>query len=218
MPKGTPSRRPCSIDGCAEMLVARGWCSKHYQRWRQHGDPLREPDYRRKFWTPQIDGEIARVPLSQGLWATIDLDDLPMVEPFGWFVAKPSHSLTCYATAGRSVGLMHRFLLGLKPGDPGPDHIDRDGLNNRRSNLRPSSPSQNGANQPSRRGSSSRYKGVSWSSRDRVWVSCIKVDRKYRRLGSFRDEEAAARAYDAAALEAWPEHAYVNFPEDCGRA
>lgn len=38
MPKGIPGRLPCSIDGCGKALLARGWCSMHYDRWRRYGD------------------------------------------------------------------------------------------------------------------------------------------------------------------------------------
>lgn len=43
MPKGTPGRATCSVVGCEEPVKGRGWCVKHYARWRRHGDPLWEP-------------------------------------------------------------------------------------------------------------------------------------------------------------------------------
>ena len=30
----------CTVDGCSRPLLARGWCSTHYSRWRTHGDPV----------------------------------------------------------------------------------------------------------------------------------------------------------------------------------
>lgn len=39
MPKGTPGRPVCSIDDCTAIVHGRGWCIKHWQRWRKHGDP-----------------------------------------------------------------------------------------------------------------------------------------------------------------------------------
>jgi hypothetical protein len=40
MPKGTPGRPACTIDGCERPHYGRGWCNMHYTRWRTHGDPL----------------------------------------------------------------------------------------------------------------------------------------------------------------------------------
>jgi hypothetical protein len=58
----------------------------------------------------------------------------------------------------------------------------------------------------------SKFKGVSWDKRRERWLANITMDRKMRRLGSFRDELAAAQAYDEAARELFGEYARVNFP------
>jgi hypothetical protein len=105
---------------------------------------------------------------------------------------------------------MHRAVLGLSAGDrTRVDHKDHDTLDNRRSNLRVSTRSQNSANQLKTRGTS-KYKGVH-KLKDR-WKAQIEVDGKKRYLGSFVREEEAARAYDAAAVEAFGEFALINFP------
>jgi hypothetical protein len=103
---------------------------------------------------------------------------------------------------------MHMLLTGWAL----TDHQDRNTLNNRRSNLRPATFLQNLTNQGPHVGSASRYKGVGWHKRLRKWYATIN-DGKRRHLGCFISEEAAARAYDAAASAAWGEFAYLNFPE-----
>jgi len=62
-------------------------------------------------------------------------------------------------------------------------------------------------------GVSSAFKGVSWDRVNRRWLVVISCNRKQRHVGRFDSEEAAARAYDAAAAELFGEFAYLNFPD-----
>ena len=95
---------------------------------------------------------------------------------------------------------------------PRVDHVDGNGLNNQRSNLRPTTQAQNLANQLKRLGVTSKFKGVCWRDRPSPWRATITVDGRQRGLGSFADEEQAARAYDAAALDLFGDRARLNFP------
>jgi len=99
------------------------------------------------------------------------------------------------------------------PGHLVVDHIDRNGLNNRRSNLRLCSAAQNACNSGSARGSSSKYKGVCWNKREGKWVASIRFKNKLHLMGYFTDEIAAAKAYDKSASEFFGEFAYLNFPQ-----
>lgn len=90
-----------------------------------------------------------------------------------------------------------------------PDHINGNKLDNRRSNLRLATRSENEANKPYSRGRS-KYKGVSWrKDRDR-WRATIQVDGKQIALGLFKKEQDAARAYNKAALDFFGEFATLN--------
>jgi hypothetical protein len=119
-----------------------------------------------------------------------------------------------YATTtigGKNV-YMHRLLtvpaLGVEI-----DHVNMNGLDNRKENLRLATRSQNSANKPSRLGSS-RFKGVckarTKSDRWRAWIG---VNGKSIYLGSFHTEEEAASVYDAAARAAWGAYARINLQE-----
>jgi hypothetical protein len=88
------------------------------------------------------------------------------------------------------------------------DHKDRNGLNNQKINLRETDSTHNQANQRAVRGTDSRFKGVCWSGYS--WRADIRVNRKRTYLGSFASEEAAARAYDTAAVEKFGEFACTN--------
>lgn len=120
-------------------------------------------------------------------YATIDAADAVWAGQWNWCW---SHG---YAIRGGSIRL-HRSLLGLMTGDGiRVDHIDRDRLNNRRSNLRIVTHAGNMQNLGSQKGATSAYRGVSWNARDRRWAAQLVVDGKHYWLGYFTDEREAAR-------------------------
>jgi hypothetical protein len=152
-----------------------------------------------------------------GLVAKIDDEDAERVFSRKWrvFLGNKGH---LYAASGRAE-LMHRFILDAPRGMQ-VDHINGDGLDNRRANIRLATISQNLANQPSRlvwskRATTSRYKGVTLFSRPRSkpWRATISVNRKQVSLGYFLFEEEAAKAYDEAAKLYYGDFAQLNFPE-----
>lgn len=93
------------------------------------------------------------------------------------------------------------------------DHINGDRGDNRISNLREATRSQNMANTNSRKGSTSRFLGVSWSTGNKKWVVHLRTGGVTVHLGYFRDEVEAALAYDKAALEKCGDYARLNFPD-----
>ena len=107
---------------------------------------------------------------------------------------------------------MHRELLPVPPGFE-TDHIDGNGLNNQKDNLRISTRSQNAANSKIRVGGSSEFKGVAWNKRCRKWRATIGVERQVKHLGLFKIEEKAALAYNTAALKYFGEFARLNIVE-----
>jgi AP2 domain. len=103
---------------------------------------------------------------------------------------------------------MHREVLNILDSSVLVDHISRNALDNRKSNLRIVTPSQSVMN---RKGWAGRYKGVTkWYEK---WRARIDVNHKQVFLGYFLTEEEAAYAYDKAAKELHGEFARLNFPE-----
>jgi hypothetical protein len=153
------------------------------------------------------------IPLTRGLFATIDAADADAVRAHAWWAFKSSTNRSWYARTkidGRFVS-MQNFLMQPAPGML-VDHVDLNGLNNRRDNLRPATRSQNHYNRRAQRGGSSRFKGVSFCKLTGKWRADICAERKPRLLGRFDDEEVAARAYDIAALALHGAFARLNFP------
>jgi hypothetical protein len=113
----------------------------------------------------------------------------------------------------RSCILLHRLILS-----PGPwqhvDHVNHDGLDNRRRNLRLATASQNQGNQRPRPGTSSRFKGVHLRKDTLRWEAYFSRHRKKTYLGCFDSETEAALAYDAAVTQAFGAFALPNFPQE----
>lgn len=105
---------------------------------------------------------------------------------------------------------MHRVISGAPDGIR-VDHANGCGTDNRRTNLRWATNSQNGANQRLTVRNRSGRKGVSRSSSG--WQVSIRKLGKSIYLGTFDDLDEAARAYDAAARSLFGDFARLNFPE-----
>lgn len=172
--------------------------------------------------TTRVEGgpEVCRIVLPSGHVALVDEADRELVEQYRWFVRRNKGKLYVRGYArfghdGRGPGTnppanvhLHRLILGVPTGVE-VDHINGDGLDNRRCNLRPATRAQNVRNTRNR-ANSSGYKGVSWDPINRKWRAKIGVDGFTRCLGRFEDPWEAALAYNAAALEAWGEYAWLN--------
>lgn len=147
--------------------------------------------------------ETKEIPLTQGKVAIVDASDYAWLMQWKWSAANCGGIY--YAVRSerledgkRSSRFMHRTILGIEPGTE-VDHIDGDGLNNARCNLRPASRAENQRNRGMQKNNTSGYKGVSLDKRYQRWYAHINIDGKMKHLGSFDTPEAASRAYEEAA-------------------
>jgi hypothetical protein len=133
--------------------------------------------------------------------AYVDDADRDLVASSRWSVGGSRGQYAKATIDGRRVYL-HRLVMGLAPGDGlEVDHIDRDGFNNRRSNLRVVAHAENRQNTSGWRASSSDHRGVAWAPHAKKWLAQAKAGgEKFSRY--FEDEDEAA----AAVLEWRREH------------
>lgn len=114
---------------------------------------------------------------------------------------------------GKNIRL-HRFIMGLKYGDNREiDHINGDGLDNRRKNLRICTREDNMKNTRSRVNSSSKYLGVSWNSTLKYWVGEVRANKRRVWCSYFKSEIDAAKARDRVAKIHHGEFVRLNFNE-----
>jgi hypothetical protein len=107
---------------------------------------------------------------------------------------------------------MHRCIIKVPPGMV-IDHINHNGLDNRKANLRIATHAQNSRNTKKQRPkTASQYKGVPWNSTLKKWRAQITLNGKRISLGCFEDEIQAAKAYDNAARKYHGAFAALNFP------
>lgn len=147
--------------------------------------------------------------LNQNLYALVDNEDYQWLKKYTWY----SHNQGYITTAiNNKTLLIHRLIMKPKDGLI-VDHINQNKLDNRKSNLRIGTQSQNLANQKKKRGTSSIYKGVSFDKSRDKWQSKIRIAKKMISLGRFKEERHAAMAYDIWAKDYYGEFARLNFKE-----
>ena len=156
------------------------------------------------------------IKLSQNKITIVDANDYEWLIQFKWSVLRSRGNNLFYAVRQRpgkhnKLIYMHREIL-CPPNNSNivVDHIDQDGLNNRRSNLRIATLSQNAANRKPRHGESP-YRGVHWNRDSMKWCARIGYCSRNYHLGLYEDEKEAAKAYDAKARELFGEYARLNF-------
>lgn len=155
----------------------------------------------------------------QGMLIIVDRDDVDWVTRYQWYVVKSNRvdeedGGLFYAVRkpGTVPIFMHRELLGLTDPTIQVGHVNHNGIDNRRCNLRTGIVAQHQYGQRPQLGRSSKYKGVYWHKKEQKWRARIHKDGKDRSLGRFDDEIEAARSYDTAAREIFGDFAYLNFP------
>lgn len=161
--------------------------------------------------TENLGGGRLKIKLTQNKFCVIDLEDYLKVKDFKWSANKAGNTFYAFTTAYLASNkkkniLMHRLLIS---GDE-IDHVDGNGLNNCKSNLRNCTRSQNIMNSIKRINCSSKYKGVSFNKHAKKWGCRIKFSGSCKHIGYFDSEIEASNVYDELAKEYFGEFARLN--------
>lgn len=159
------------------------------------------------------------IPLTQGKVSIVDDGDFEKVSRYKWCYMEQGDCHYAYRKMAimhkqRITLLLHRFILDNPNGII--DHVDGNGLNNTRCNLRLCTQSQNRANSRMWKRNKIGYKGVYLDMRDNKYESKIGFCGKRLYIGRYDTAIDAARAYDVKAVELFGEFAKTNFLVDKG--
>ena len=152
-----------------------------------------------------------KIKLTKGQSTIVDDCDFESLSGHKWCVSKGKGNFyAARSEDGRTI-LMHRQIIDAPQGMD-VDHINHNGLDNRRFNLRACTRSQNLGNQRKQRNATFKYKGICWEHTN-SWSARICLNYTQIYLGTFKSEFLAAKAYDYAAKRLFGEFAYLNFHE-----
>ena len=155
-----------------------------------------------------------RIPLTQCQFAIVDPEDYKELSKYKWFAKKTNWTFYAERAYKNKNLRMHQEIMGAAEGKF-VDHINHNGLDNRRANLRLVTPQQNAWNKIKQKGNcSSKYKGVHWDKSMKKWRARIICNGRTIRLGRFDSEKDAAKVYDQKAKEVFGKYAVLNFKEN----
>ena len=154
--------------------------------------------------------------LGRGGYTKVDPEDYEWLNKYDWhidirernrYAVRMKHDTNTFVH-------MHREIMK-PPKGMVVDHINCDGLDNRRANLRLATHQQNKYNtRPFSRRCTSKYKGVWWAKDRKQWCASVTFNGKTKWVGSFDNEVEAAKARDVAAKKYHGQFAWLNFPDD----
>ena len=200
--------KKCVVCGRECKQLRKNMCEKHYRQFMKHGKVL-DNNPRTKFDPNEIIEyeEYAEIILynndckeiGRGL---IDLEDIDIVKKYKWRLNSSG-----YITSGSDNLAIHRLIINC-PDDMVVDHINHNPLDNRKSNLRICTISQNNMNRGLQSNNSSGYVGVSFYKPTNKWVAYIKINSKTIKLGYYDTKEEAIEAREQAEIDLFGEFKY----------
>lgn len=194
----------CKVESCNLFVHGNGYCSKHYTQIREHGKLIFRTIYDANDFEEKLDyfEMILRGKYCDKIAIVkIDKEDFSRVKEHKWGLKKNKNINYCESRINGKLVKLHRFILGEMKGKV-VDHINHDGLDNRKNNLRYCTHSENMRNRKSI--------GIYFSKIHQRWVSAIRVNYKVISLGVFKNREDALKARQQGELKYFGEFAYKN--------
>jgi hypothetical protein len=155
------------------------------------------------------------IKLTQGKETIVDDEDYENLNQWKWHYHNQGYAKRTLKKKNKTTKIyMHRFIMNLNS-NLTIDHINGNGLDNRKCNLRIANKSENSMNSNKQtKLTSSIYKGVTWHKQCKKWVAQIGHKRKHYSLGLYLTEKEAALAYNKKAKELFGEFALLNKVEN----
>jgi AP2 domain/HNH endonuclease len=205
--KGTFKTKKCNVKGCNKNIKSKGLCSKHYQQLKNFGY-IKPTRYEENKYIMHNDKGYAEIIIydSEGNEKEerliIDIEDVEKVKPYKWNI----HYKTKYGKTkiNGKYTTIHELILDFPQGVI--DHIDRNPLNNRKSNLRIVDMSRNAHNRSLPKNNTSGVKGVWFNKQSNKWIAQINFQNKRYWLGKFDNKEDAIIARLKAEKEMFGEY------------
>lgn len=152
------------------------------------------------------------VDVGHEMHALVDDEDFQNVSRYRWWLARRHRNFYAMGIVSGQRVYLHRFIMS-PPEGMVVDHMNRNGLDCRRSNMRITSKTKNAQNTRHRSHNTSGFRGVYFCKQTGRWRAEIRCNGKVKKLGRYHDKVHAARVYDVNAVELHGEFATLNFPD-----
>jgi hypothetical protein len=149
------------------------------------------------------------IQLTQGKVAIVNDDDFERLNKFRWYFCKRYAVRDVIVNGKKETIYMHR-LVTEAPDDLEVDHINGDGIDNRKENLRLCTHAENSRNRGRAKHNTSGHKGVWFSKQSNRFIAETRLNGKKIHVGSFKTAEEASEAYKAKALEVHGDFANIK--------
>lgn len=198
----------CKVEGCLEeKIFAKGYCARHYNQMRKYGrisDRINKGEHKIR-----IEGDVAYVDIYDKTdmkiaECIIDSEDINIVKLSTWSLSNGRHTQYCKSN---ELGPLHRVILGITDSSIVVDHINHNGLDNRKCNLRTCTNQENICNCEIPKNNKSGCKGVYWAKDKQKWTVQVTINNKTKYIGRYDNLEDAIKARQEASDKYYGEFA-----------